>query len=453
MTEKPVPCALNRERIVMFIAMVLGSVLLIYSQSSAQAQVPFEGFEIDPGHDPLAPSVGFSGDPVTGPAPLQVQFTDESTGSPTGWAWYFGDEDFIAPWVQAPTSPWAQRSAHTSVVLPDGSIVIMGGYTGSDYLNDVWRSTDKGLTWTEMTSAAEWTARYYATSVVLTDGSIVLMGGFGGNSFKNDVWRSSDKGATWTQMTASAEWSARTHHTSVALPDGSIVLMGGVLGSAYNDVWRSTNQGTNWTQMIANAEWSAREGHASVVLHDGSILLLGGYSDGMRKSDVWRSDNQGETWTAIQQYSSWAPRTGHSCILMPDGSLVLSGGSTYSSPTITYRNDVWRSNDHGDNWNRLTDDAEWSGRSGHATAALLDGSIVLTGGFRSGNRLKDVWRLETAGSYQQNPSHVYSNPGGYQVALQAYNEEGAHSIRRPGYIHVDPDTFWIHLPLVVKNTP
>ena len=45
------------------------------------------------------------------------------------------------------------------------------------------------------------------------------------------MWRSTDQGVTWTQMTASAEWSGRNAHTSVVLPDGSIVLMGGYNGS------------------------------------------------------------------------------------------------------------------------------------------------------------------------------------------------------------------------------
>jgi PKD repeat protein len=37
------------------------------------------------------PSAEFHGTPTTGDAPLAVNFTDDSTGSPTGWSWDFGD--------------------------------------------------------------------------------------------------------------------------------------------------------------------------------------------------------------------------------------------------------------------------------------------------------------------------------------------------------------------------
>ena len=83
--------------------------------------------------------------------------------------------------------------------------------------------------WTQLNASAGWSARYGHSSVVMPDGSIVLMGGYDpAATIKNDVWRSTDNGATWTQMNASAGWSARYGHSSVVMPDGSIVLMGGM---------------------------------------------------------------------------------------------------------------------------------------------------------------------------------------------------------------------------------
>ena len=41
----------------------------------------------------VSPVAAFSGTPRTGNAPLTVTFTDSSTGSPTSWAWNFGDTE------------------------------------------------------------------------------------------------------------------------------------------------------------------------------------------------------------------------------------------------------------------------------------------------------------------------------------------------------------------------
>ena len=72
--------------------------------------------------------VDFSATPTSGIAPLTVSFTDASTGSPTGWAWFFGDENYTQAWTkQTASAQWPIRSQHTSVVMPDGSIVLMGG--------------------------------------------------------------------------------------------------------------------------------------------------------------------------------------------------------------------------------------------------------------------------------------------------------------------------------------
>jgi len=57
------------------------------------------------------------------------------------------------------------RREHTSVVLTDGSMLVMGGaLTSGVYLNDVWKSVDGGTTWTLVTANAQWpgkTAYFY----------------------------------------------------------------------------------------------------------------------------------------------------------------------------------------------------------------------------------------------------------------------------------------------------
>jgi PKD repeat protein len=135
--------------------------------------------------------------------------------------------------------------------MPDGSIVLMGGSIDNNlvppvYKNDVWQLMYNGGSWSPRTTNAPWLPRAWATSVVLPDGSIILMGGSGPSGFSyNDVWMSKDSGATWKLQTASAPWPGRRAHTSTMMSNGNIVLMGGAIAKgSFNDVWHVSFAGS-----------------------------------------------------------------------------------------------------------------------------------------------------------------------------------------------------------------
>jgi len=315
--------------------------------------------------------------------------------------------------VPSASAEWSGRAGHSSVAMPDGSIILMGGQEKSglsSVLNDVWRSVDNGVTWTQQTTNARWSARTFHSSVAMPDGSIILMGGYDGDTWLNDVWRSTDNGVTWTQQAANAGWPAREWHASVAMPDGSIILMGGLGFGRFNDVWRSTDNGVTWTQQTANAGWPARYMHASVAMPDGSIILMGGEGDSGAFNDVWRSTDNGVTWTQQTMNAGWSARTSPSSIAMLDGSIILMGG--YGDTRL---NDVWRSTDNGVTWTQQAANAGWPARHMHASVAMPDGSIILMGG---SGLLDDVWRSTDNGVTwtEQNPKAGLFLPIGLTLA-------------------------------------
>ncbi|MDD5188764.1 MAG: DUF3821 domain-containing protein, partial [Methanoregula sp.] len=394
---------------------------------------------------PPVPVAAFSANTTSGYIPLPVQFTDASTNTPTGWAWFFGDENYTAPWTRMNASAgWTGRSGHSSVVLPDGSIVLMGGSNSTGRFNDTWRSTTMGATWTLMNASAGWSARSGHISVVMPDGSIVLMGGDSGSLYHNDTWRSTDNGATWTLMNASSGWLARDLFCSAAMPDGSIVLLGGEAGSTFkNDTWKSLDYGATWTMVNASGGWTARLGSTCEVMPDSSIVLMGGYDGSSILNDTWRSTDNGITWTRMNISAGWSARFVPGSVAVPDGTIILMGG--YDG--VTLLNDTWQSKDNGLIWALVNASAGWTGRAVTATGVLPDCSIVLMGGsLGTGLYVNDVWRFVPTGSSVQNASHTYASPGSFQVSLQAYNAGGYNSTRKLGYINVSssPTTGSVH---------
>ncbi|MFN2351678.1 MAG: kelch repeat-containing protein [Kiritimatiellia bacterium] len=396
----------------------------------------------------------FTGTPPSGSVPLAVQFTDQSTGNPSGWAWYFGQERLDGAWERLTQhAGWSARDSHSTVVLPDGSVVLMGGHDAG-LLNDVWRSTDGGSNWTEQTSGAAWAARMGHTSLALPDGGILVTGGRVFATLTNDVWRSDDQGVTWTQIVTNAPWAPRRYHATTLAPDGSILLMGGRLSDTTyittNDVWRSTDQGASWTLITNNAPWTARESHAGLALSDSTIMVMGGWTIHDRTNDVWRSEDNGAHWTLVTGNAPWAPRFMHNGVKLPDDSIVIISGDCDGSAT----NDVWRSTDRGVTWIEENPATElW--RHYHSVTVLHDGTLLVLGGFDTDggwSRRGDVWQLATAGTNSQHPSHIYDSVGTYRVSLQSYNSAGVSSLSRADYITVTPPAPAIGI-LGMDNTP
>jgi len=315
---------------------------------------------------------------------------------------------------------WSARYFQGSAALPDGSIVLTGGVDKNGIpLNDVWRSTDDGATWKQMTERAEWPARGYHTSVALSDGSIILLGGADSNGTAlNDVWRSTDDGATWMQVTPRATWPARDEQSTVVLPDGSIVLIGGLDNnySLLNDVWRSADDGATWTQMTTHAGWPVRSFPGVVAPADGSIVVMGGLGgNGVPMNDVWRSTDDGATWEQVNTSAGWSARAFQKSIALPDGSIVLLGGADGIGTAL---NDVWRSTDDGAIWKPVNTSAGWPARIGFGSVVLPDSSIVIMGGgANSGEEnggndseifYNDVWRIT---SFDCTPGTIHTCSG------------------------------------------
>jgi len=335
-----------------------------------------------------------------------------------------------AEWVEvASSTQWTERFGQTTNVLANGDIILIGG-RDSDFnvYNDIYISSDgAGEIWNEviLESGTKFLPRYGHTTVVTPNGHIVVMGGtdgLGDLTVYNDVWMSDDGGETWTEMNPHADWIARAFHTSVVLPNGDIVLMAGATGSDggepyVNDVWLSGNEGVTWDELTPHlvlnemgyiesggAEFSPRGYPSSVVLSNGNIVLLGGqdHGDTWNRYDAWMSDDSGETWTIIsgEGYTDGI-LAGGTAQVISNGNIVMMGGShsaIYTAADACYDCSpppYVVSVDGGSTWSEPIDPG-WSPRNLLSSVVLPDDTIIIFGGLAETGGLNDVWKLPGA---------------------------------------------------------
>lgn len=154
------------------------------------------------------------------------------------------DDQGISWYCVTSHAEWSPRYGLAGVVLPDQRIAIMGGMyyqSGEKYSRDLWISNDRGLTWAQQSypPGQFWTNRRYHSSAVLPDGSIVILGGES-SGYLNDMVQLVEQGTTWLiRKYQLPEGKGRYYHSSTVSPGGTIVLAGGYVPyTIKNDVWR-----------------------------------------------------------------------------------------------------------------------------------------------------------------------------------------------------------------------
>jgi photosystem II stability/assembly factor-like uncharacterized protein len=116
----------------------------------------------------------------------------------------------------------------------------------------LYKSTDAGITWTKLTAGGIPTTDWGRATVSLcaSNPSVVYV-----NVSKNSdnltlgVYKTTNAGTTWTNVTPAAEFHAYGWYNAacgVSPTDANRIIVGGL------SLWRSTNGGTSWTQ-ITNA--------------------------------------------------------------------------------------------------------------------------------------------------------------------------------------------------------
>jgi hypothetical protein len=288
----------------------------------------------------------------------------------------------------------SSRSFFPAVLLDNGRVLAAGGFQlsfsyatirSSELFNP---STRK---WSRTGSMN--VARELHSGTKLPDGRVLMAGGFSNNLILNsaEIYNPASGTFTWT---ASMN-QARFGHTATPLSQGVFVTGGRAADNVSLQSTEFYSPLTGWSYGPSMRQDRYR--HTSTVLKDGRILVTGGYSStqGIMVATMEIYDPNTNVFTLILNPNNVDPFTGeaqpllmsatrmdHSATLLPDGRVLIVGG--WSSPVDGSSHSTTASADIFDPTNNTVTsvDLPAASRHEHATMLLPNGTVLLTGGLR-----------------------------------------------------------------------
>ncbi|MDE2314199.1 MAG: fibronectin type III domain-containing protein, partial [Elusimicrobia bacterium] len=229
----------------------------------------------------------------------------------------------------APTSSMSTpRENATATLLPDGSVLVAGGYDSNtkQYLNtaEIYYSTS--ATWSKLSNTMT-AARAYDTATLLQNGTVLLVGGVnsGGAIKTAEIYNP----ATGSFSATGSLPQPLYHHSATLLPDGKVLIAGGDTGAGETSAAYLYNPGAG-TFSVTGSLNVARFNHTATLLPNGQVVVAGGITasnTALNSVEIYSEETQ--SWTNLTTLT--AARAYQAAILAPDGNVHVMGGYSGSS--------------------------------------------------------------------------------------------------------------------------
>ncbi len=212
------------------------------------------------------------------------------------------------------------RYSQTATLLPDGKVLVVGGFGSSSFLASAELFDPATGSWAPTGSLG--TARGYHTATLLPNGKVLVAGGDNGAPLASAELFDPATG-TWAPTGSLS--TAREFHTATLLSNGTVLVAGGGISGALYSASAELYDPASGTWIATGSLKNARDLHTATLLSSGMVLVAGGTSNNVgvpQSAELY--DPASRTWIATGNLTTGHYQ--HTATLLSNGMVLVAAG-------------------------------------------------------------------------------------------------------------------------------
>lgn len=282
------------------------------------------------------------------------------------------DDDLIGNWIQKSSFDGPARSNAASFII-DNLVYVACGYTGDDYLKDLWVYDSEGDFWEQK---ADFIGVERSSSSAFELNGFGYVGlGYDGTNRLNDFYEYNPISNTWTQK---ADFSGTARYGAIGFQVAGKAYFGtGYDGNYLKDFYQYNPVSDSWS--VSNGFGGNKRRNATVFVIDDKAYIGTGTNNNVNQIDFWEFNGSTEVWTKKRDID-----TGDDDEYNADYAVLRSNGTSFVISGLGYvatgnnSTTVWQYNPATDFWIEKTA-LEASGRNDGIGFSVNNRGFVMLG--------------------------------------------------------------------------